>query len=75
MKLAENLYYVGVNDRRKTLFENMLPLPHGVSYNSYLLVDDKVALIDTVEAPFAEQQLETNNVFSLIALVFITLVR
>ena len=59
MKLAENLYYVGVNDRHKTLFENMLPLPYGVSYNSYLLVDDKVALIDTVEAPFAEQQLET----------------
>ncbi|MCB9070948.1 MAG: FprA family A-type flavoprotein [Prevotellaceae bacterium] len=59
MKLAENLYYVGVNDRHKTLFENMLPLPHGVSYNSYLLVDHKVALIDTVEAPFAEQQLET----------------
>ena len=59
MKLAENLYYVGVNDRHKTLFENMLPLPYGVSYNSYLLVDDKVALIDTVELPFAEEQLET----------------
>jgi len=58
MKIAENLYYVGVNDRHKTLFENMLPLPYGVSYNSYLLVDDKVVLIDTVEAPFAEQQLE-----------------
>lgn len=59
MKLAENFYYVGVNDRSKDLFENMLPLPYGVSYNSFLLVDDKVALIDTVEAPFVEQQLET----------------
>lgn len=54
-QLSKKLYYVGVNDRHKHLFENMLPLPHGVTYNSYLLVDDKVALIDTVDAPFAGQ--------------------
>jgi flavorubredoxin len=54
-EIAKNLYYVGVNDRHKRLFENMLPLPYGVSYNSYLIVDEKIALIDTVETPFAEE--------------------
>lgn len=54
-ELAKNLFYVGVNDRHKHLFENMLSLPYGVSYNSYLIVDEKIALIDTVEGPFAEE--------------------
>ena len=53
-KLTQDLYYVGVNDRHTHLFENMLPLPHGVSYNSYLLLDNKVVLIDTVESQFAD---------------------
>ncbi|MFT3738861.1 MAG: FprA family A-type flavoprotein [Breznakibacter sp.] len=48
--LAENIYFVGVNDRRTALFENMWPLHRGVSYNSYLIVDEKITLIDTVEA-------------------------
>ncbi len=48
--ITPSLYYVGVNDRRKSLFENQLPLPYGVSYNSYLIDDEKVALIDTVDA-------------------------
>lgn len=64
MKIAENLYYVGVNDRHKQAFENMLPLPQGVSYNSYLIVDSKVALMDSVEAPFSEQIIE--NIASII---------
>ena len=51
-KITENIYYVGVNDRNKTLFEGLWPLPNGVSYNSYLVVDEKVALIDTVEVDF-----------------------
>jgi len=43
--IQDGIYYVGVNDRKKPLFENMWPLPYGVSYNSYLIVDDdKVAL-------------------------------
>ncbi|GHT10365.1 flavodoxin [Bacteroidia bacterium] len=49
VKITESIYYVGVNERRKTLFENQLPLPYGVSYNSYLVTDEKVALIDTVD--------------------------
>ena len=52
--VADNIFYIGVNDRQKVLFENYLPLPDGVSYNSYLIVDEKVALIDTVDISFAD---------------------
>ncbi len=52
--ITNDIYYVGVNDRQKLMFENQIPLPFGVSYNSYVIVDEKVALIDTVEIPFAE---------------------
>jgi flavorubredoxin len=45
---------VGVNDRRKNLFENLWPLPYGVSYNSYLIVDEKNVLIDTVDICYSE---------------------
>ena len=57
IKLTENIYYVGVNDRHTDLFENHMELPNGVSYNSYLIVDEKVALIDPVEANFLEEYL------------------
>ncbi len=49
MELKKNIHYVGVNDRKTALFESLWPIPYGVSYNSYLVVDEKVALIDTVE--------------------------
>lgn len=52
--ICKNVHYVGVNDRNKHLFEGMWPLPYGVSYNSYLIDDDMVALIDTVDACFFE---------------------
>ncbi|MBR1889411.1 MAG: FprA family A-type flavoprotein [Alloprevotella sp.] len=52
MQITKDLYYVGVNDRRKHLFEGLWPLPKGVSYNSYLLVDEKVALIEPVDVNF-----------------------
>ena len=42
IEIANKLYYVGVNDRNKQLFEGLWPLPHGVSYNSYLIDDEKV---------------------------------
>ena len=51
-KITDQIYYVGVNDRNKNLFEGLWPLPDRVSYNSYLIVDDKVCLIDTVEVDF-----------------------
>lgn len=49
LKVTDTIFWTGVNDRRKTLFENMWPLPCGVSYNSYLIKDEKCALLDTVE--------------------------
>jgi flavorubredoxin len=58
VNLAENIYYLGVNDRRTHLFENIWPIPHGISYNSYLLVDEKIALVDTVERSFVDEYLD-----------------
>ncbi len=52
MKITNDIYYVGVNDRNKNLFEGLWPLPDGVSYNSYLIVDEQVCLVDTVEVDF-----------------------
>lgn len=54
-KVSERIYYVGVNDDTKTLFEGLWPLPYGVSYNSYIVADSKVALIDTVEHGFEDE--------------------
>ncbi len=51
-EITNKIYYVGVNDRNKNLFEGLWPLPNGVSYNSYLIVSDKICLMDTVEADF-----------------------
>ena len=57
-QIKGDIYYVGVNDRKTERFENMWPIPRGVSYNSYLIMDEKVALIDTVEISFVEQYLK-----------------
>ncbi len=54
-KISERIYYIGVNDDTKTLFEGLWPLPYGVSYNSYIVADAKVALIDTVEHGFEDE--------------------
>ncbi len=54
ISITDSIYYVGVNDRTKDLFESLWPLPHGVSYNSYLIVDEKVTLIDTVDICYSE---------------------
>ena len=56
-KINDRLFYVGVNDDDKVLFEGLWPLPVGVSYNSYIVKDEKVALIDTVESGFEEEYL------------------
>ena len=50
MKIAEDVKYIGVNDTTIDLFENQYPVPKGVSYNSYLLLDESVAVLDTVDA-------------------------
>lgn len=49
-KVTDDMYYVGASDRRLSLFENVFPLSNGVSYNSYLLLDDKAVLMDTVDS-------------------------
>lgn len=48
-KVLEDVFYVGSSDRRLALFENVFPIPNGVSYNSYLVMDEKTVLIDTVD--------------------------
>ena len=53
-QITNDIYYVGVNDRQKHLFENLWPLPSGVSYNSYLITDEKTVLIDTVEIAYID---------------------
>lgn len=52
--VAKDIYYVGVNDHQKEKFENLWPLPGGVSYNSYLIVDDKTVLVDTVDICYSD---------------------
>jgi flavorubredoxin len=56
--ITEDLYWVGGNDRRLALFENIHPIPRGVSYNSYLLLDEKTVLFDTVDWSICRQFLE-----------------
>jgi flavorubredoxin len=53
VQLAKDIFWLGFNDRRKHLFENHWPLEKGVTYNAYLLIDDKTVLIDTAEAMFS----------------------
>lgn len=57
-KITDDLIYVGVSDRRLALFENVYPIPSGVSYNSYMFVDEKTVLLDTADASVAHQFFE-----------------
>ena len=54
-KITDNLFNIGVNDRRITMFENAHPVPRGMSYNSYLLLDEKTVLLDGVDLAVVEQ--------------------
>lgn len=57
-KVTDDLYWVGGSDRRLERFENMFPVPKGIAYNSYLLLDEKTALFDTVDNAIGRQFLE-----------------
>lgn len=57
VQVTDGIHWVGVNDKRLALFENLWPLDHGVAYNSYVINDEKVALIDTVAEGNSEQYL------------------
>ena len=58
-KVTDDLYWVGANDHRLHLFENIHPIPRGVSYNAYLLLDEQSVLFDTVDWS-AYRQLQDN---------------
>ncbi len=57
-EIAQNIFWVGGSDRRLELFENMFPLPNGVAYNSYLIMEEKTALVDTVDRSISQLYLE-----------------
>lgn len=57
-KVTDGIHWVGANDRRIAKFENMFPVPRGVSYNSYVILDEKTALMDTADSSVAERFME-----------------
>lgn len=57
-EISPNIYWVGGNDRRIERFENMFPLPNGVAYNSYLIIDEKTALLDTVDSAISAEYMD-----------------
>ena len=57
-KINDDLYWVGSSDRKIDLFENVLPIPRGVSYNNYVLLDDQTVLFDTADRAVAHQFFE-----------------
>ena len=58
MKLPQDIFYVGVNDRKIDLFEGQYVVPNGMAYNSYVILDEKVAVFDTVDAKFTHEWLD-----------------
>ncbi|MCR4638553.1 FprA family A-type flavoprotein [Ruminococcus sp.] len=56
-KITNDIYYIGVNDHELDLFEGQYDVPNGMAYNSYIIVDDKTAVFDTVDCNFTEQWL------------------
>ena len=57
MYISENIKYIGVNDRTKDLFEGQYKVPSGISYNSYIIKDEKTAVMDTVDSAFGDEWL------------------
>lgn len=58
MKIDKELFYVGVNDRELDLFEGQYPVPNGMSYNSYVIMDEKIAVFDSVDKNFGQEWLD-----------------
>jgi flavorubredoxin len=55
MIITNDVKYIGVNDRKTDLFEGQYEIPHGIAYNSYVIMDEKIAVMDTVDAAFFEE--------------------
>ena len=58
MNVTQTVYYIGVNDHRLDLFEGQYAVPNGMAYNSYVILDQKIAVLDTVEAAFGDEWLQ-----------------
>ena len=63
-KVNEDLYWIGASDRRLALFENIYPIPRGVSYNSYVILDEQTVLLDTVDKSVSGQFFRESGVYS-----------
>ena len=58
MKITNDIFYIGVNDRAIDLFEGQYVVPEGMAYNSYVILDEKIAVMDTVDAAFVDEWME-----------------
>ena len=58
MNVTKDIIYIGVNDRNIDLFEGQYIVPNGMSYNSYAVIDEKIAVMDTVDAAFTHEWLD-----------------
>ena len=58
MKITNDIFYVGVNDHDVDLFEGQYVVPNGMAYNSYVILDKKIAVMDTVDARFSHEWLD-----------------
>ena len=57
-EIAKDIYYIGINDNDIDLFENVYPVNKGVTYNSYLIMDEKITLLDTVDVRKSDEWLK-----------------
>ena len=58
MKISKDILYVGVNDHNVDLFEGQYVVPNGMAYNSYVIMDEKIAVMDTVDINFTHEWLD-----------------
>ncbi|MBO5725604.1 MAG: flavodoxin, partial [Clostridia bacterium] len=58
MTITNDIKYIGVNDHRIDLFEGQYVVPNGMAYNSYIILDQKIAILDTVDANFTHEWLD-----------------
>ena len=57
MRITDDVRYIGVNDRQIDLFEGQYPVPDGMAYNSYVIIDEQIAVLDTVDIGFTDEWL------------------
>ena len=58
MDITKDIYYVGVNDHQIDLFEGQYVVPNGMAYNSYIIMDEKIAIVDSVDINFTHEWLD-----------------